>query len=127
MGRALRLVLRAPILSTVLALAHATDRSPGGGGFTGTVLPVRLLGIVTGPVIHLVMLIATHLRTYGTCGSTCRCAANPATDVGIAGSRGAVRGIGCDAIALIDVLLHLLAALALQRHHCLRLGGRCCA
>jgi hypothetical protein len=127
MGRALRLVLRAPILSPILALAHATDRSPGGGGLTGTVLSVRLLGIVTGSVIHLVMLIATHLRTYRTRGRTCRGTADPATDVGIARGRCAVGGIGGDAIALIDVLLHLLAALALERHHCLRLDGRCCA
>ena len=62
-----------------------SDRGPGGGCFAGTVLPVLLLGIVTGPVIQLFMLVAAHLRTYGACRCTCRGAAAPATDVGTAG------------------------------------------
>jgi len=117
MGRALCFALGTPVLAAILALAHAPHCRTGSGGFTGAVLPVLLLGIVTGPVIQLFMLIAADLRTHGTCSCAgCR-AAHPATDVGIAGCRGAVRGIGGDGIAIIDVQLHLLAALAFQRYH----------
>lgn len=82
MGLGFGLVLVAPVLAPVLTLAHATDRGPGGGHFAGTVLPVLLLGIVTHPVIQLVMLVAAHLRAYSTGGGTRSCTANPATDMG---------------------------------------------
>jgi hypothetical protein len=127
MGLGFGLVLAAPVLAPVLTLAHATDRGPGGGHFAGTVLPVLLLGIVTRPVIQLVMLVAAHLRAYSTGGGTRSCTANPATDMWVAGRRCAVCGIGGDGIAIVDIQLHLLAALALERHHRLRLGRRCCA
>ncbi|MNC52597.1 hypothetical protein D3C75_1019530 [compost metagenome] len=84
-----------------------------------------LLGIVTHPVIQLVMLVAAHLRAYSTGGGTRSCTANPATDMWVAGRRCAVCGIGGYGIAIIDIQLHLLAALALERHHRLRLGCRC--
>ena len=60
MGLGFSLVLAAPILSPVLTLAHAAYRCTGGGRFAGTVLPVLLFGIVTGPVIQLLVLVAAH-------------------------------------------------------------------
>ncbi len=125
MSLGFRFVLAAPVLTAVLTLAHATDRSTGGSHFARAVLPVLLLGIVTNPVIQLVVLVAAHLRACRTGNRAGGGTAYAATDMGVAGGRGTVRGIGRDGIAVIDIQLHLLAALALERHHRLRLGCRC--
>lgn len=82
MGLGFRFVLAATVLAAVLTLAHATDRSTGGGYFTGAVLPVLLLGIVTDPIIQLVVLVAAHLRACRTGNRAGSGTAYAATDMG---------------------------------------------
>ncbi|BBV97214.1 hypothetical protein STW0522PSE72_25650 [Pseudomonas monteilii] len=66
MGLGFCFVLAAPVLAPILTLTHATDCGTGGSHFASAVLPVLLLGIVTGPVIQRFMLVAAHLRAHCT-------------------------------------------------------------
>ncbi|MNW00388.1 hypothetical protein D3C71_1958740 [compost metagenome] len=70
------------------------------------------------------MLIAAYLRAHRA-RRRASCGAAYTTAHMRARRRGAVGSIGRDAIAIVDVQLHLLAALAFERHDRLRLGGGC--